>query len=235
MSADAVVVLQARMGSRRLPGKSLELIDGVPLVTLCLRRLIASDVGPVLLATTTEPEDDALVTEAARLNVRSVRGSRDDVLDRFVRSVSRSRAALVVRATGDNPAIDIEGARRAVKIAQRFGVDYCCERDLPFGAAVEVIRTSALIDAGARATRGDDREHVTTYIRRHTARYRLAEPDAPPSVRRPHVRLTVDTHEDLAFMRAVSSSVAGGLAQAEFDEILSVAEMLGVGSEVVRA
>src|SRR5437868_14370748 len=105
MSAKAVIVLQARMGSRRLPGKSLAPIDGVPLVAICLRRLLAADVGPVMLATTTEPEDEPLAAEAARLDVPTVRGSRDDVLDRFIRAVRHSRAALVVRATGDNPAI----------------------------------------------------------------------------------------------------------------------------------
>lgn len=235
MSAGTVVVVQARMGSRRLPGKSLALIDGVPLVTLCLRRLIASDVGPVLLATTTEPDDDHLAAEAARLGVPATRGSRDDVLDRFLQAVGQSDTAFVVRATGDNPAVDIDGARRAVSAAQRLGLDYCCERDLPYGAAVEVIRASALIDAGARATRDEDREHVTTFIRRHRARYRVATPDAPRSVRRPEVRLTVDTQEDLAFMRAVSSSVPGGLAQATLSEILAAADALTGGQQVARA
>jgi spore coat polysaccharide biosynthesis protein SpsF len=161
-----------------------------------------------------------------------VRGSRDDVLDRFIRAVRHSRAALVVRATGDNPAIDVEGVRRTVSAARHLGVDYCCERDLPVGAAVEVVRMHALLDANTRATRDDDREHVTTYIRRHPARYRLATPDAPLSVRRPHVRLTIDTEVDLAFMRAVSSSVPGGLADAAFCDILSAAETLAAHGQM---
>jgi spore coat polysaccharide biosynthesis protein SpsF len=220
------------MGSQRLPGKSLAPIDGVPMVTICLRRLIAAGVGPVLLATTTAAEDDALAAEAARLEVRTVRGSRDDVLDRFIRTVRHSRAALVVRATGDNPAIDVDGVRRAVRAAQHLGVDYCCERDLPVGAAVEVVRMQALLDAGVRATRDDDREHVTTYIRRHPTRYRVATPQAPRSVRRPQLRLTIDTGEDLAFMRTVSASVPGGLAQAAFCDILGTADALHAGARI---
>ena len=228
MTSEAVVVLQARMGSRRLPGKSLAAVGGVPIVALCLRRLLVSDVGPVLLATTTEPEDDCLVAEAARLGIAAIRGSRDDVLGRFVQAVSQTRAAFVVRATADNPAVDIDGARRVLEGLERWGADYCCERGLPVGGAVEAIRTSALIDASARAMSDADREHVTTCSRCDRSRYRVATPDAPRAVRRPDVRLTIDTQADLAFMRSIAVTVSARLASASFSAIIAAADQVQV-------
>jgi spore coat polysaccharide biosynthesis protein SpsF len=223
------------MGSQRLPGKSLALIDGVPLVTVCLRRLLASRVGPVVLATTVAAEDDVLVNEAVHAGVSAVRGSCDDVLGRFVQVVHDSECELVIRATADNPAIDVDGLQRVVDAAERLDADYCCERGLPLGAAVEVVRRQALLDAAAEATRADDREHVTAFVRRHKSRYRVEAPYAPEAFRRPHLRLTVDTEADLAVMRALSATVPGGLAAAAFADIISAAEALRAGTEVIRA
>ena len=220
----ALVVVQARMGSQRLPGKSLATIGGEPLVTTVLRRLLASDVGPVLLATTCDVEDDRLADEAERLSVPAVRGSRDDVLARFVQAVAGTGAEIVIRATADNPAVDIHAGRRAIAALTAAGADYCHERDLPYGAVVEAIRTSALIDAADRAASPDDREHVTPFIRRQPAMYRIVQPDAPPALRRPDLRLTVDTEADLAFMRAIADALSRPLAAAPLADIIAAAD-----------
>ena len=220
----AVVILQARMGSQRLPGKSLATIGDASIVTLCLRRLLVSAVGPVVLATTAAREDDSLVAEAARLGVAAVRGDRDDVLGRFAQAVSHMNAAVVIRATADNPAVDVDAARRALAAIERFGVDYCCERGLPYGGVVEGIRASALIDAEGRTMNTADREHVTPFIRRYLTRYRVAEPDAPRAVRRPDLRLTVDTAADLTFMRSLAAELSAPLATASFTEIIAAAD-----------
>jgi spore coat polysaccharide biosynthesis protein SpsF len=212
------------MGSVRLPGKSFAQIDGVPIVTICLKRLLASRVGRVLLATTVSPEDDCLVQEASTLDVETIRGSSDDVLSRYLLAARLSGAPLMIRATADNPCVDIDAARRALETLERWRVDYCCERGLPVGAAVEAFRTSALIDSGRRATSAADREHVTTYIRREVGRYRVAVPDAPDTVRRPDLRLTVDTAEDLAFVRTVAASLTGPLTAAPLAAVIAAAD-----------
>jgi spore coat polysaccharide biosynthesis protein SpsF len=225
MASEVVVVLQARMGSVRLPGKALAPIDGLPILSICLQRLLAGRVGRVVLATTASAEDDCLAREASKLDVEAIRGSSHDVLSRFLQAVRVTGAPFVVRATADNPAVDIDAARRGLDTLERWRVDYCCERGLPVGAVVEVFRASALIDAGCRATSGPDREHVTTYIRREVGRYRVAAPDAPEGLRRPDLRLTVDTAEDLEFVRTLAGTLPEPLTSAPLAAVIAKADL----------
>lgn len=206
-SSDTVIILQARLASERLPGKALERLAGETLVGHCLRRLTAAGVAPVVLATTVAPQDDALAAEAERLGVRVIRGARTDVLRRFTQVIHETGASYVVRATGDNPAVDVRAASRVLTALRAAGADHCCERDLPYGTAVEAVRSDALLDAGARATEPYDREHVTTFIKFNRFRYRVLTPDAPRALRRPDLRFTVDTADDLAYMRSLLERV----------------------------
>ncbi len=84
---DALIVLQARMGSTRLPGKALPPIGERSILARCLERLLAGRAAPLLLATTTQAEDDVIVEEASRFGVPVVRGDADDVLARFGQAV----------------------------------------------------------------------------------------------------------------------------------------------------
>jgi spore coat polysaccharide biosynthesis protein SpsF (cytidylyltransferase family) len=217
MSSDTVIILQARLASKRLPGKALERLAGETLVGHCLRRLMAAGIAPVVLATTVAPQDDALAAEAERLGVPAIRGARTDVLRRFAHVIHQTGAAYVVRATADNPAVDMRAAYRVLTALRAGGADYCCERDLPYGAAVEAVRSDALLDAGARATEAYDREHVTTFLKFNRSRYRVLMPEAPRVLRRPDLRFTVDTPADLKYMRRVlelaATSVQGPMSK----------------------
>ena len=148
------------------------------------------------------PEDDALVDEASRLSVPVVRGSADDVLARYARAASMFDLTTIVRATADNPAVDMDAPRRTVDLLDRTGVDHVVERGLPCGSAVEAVSCEALHRANALATDPDDREHVTPFLRRDH-RFRSLDLIAPAAVRRPDRRFTVDTPDDLEFMRGV--------------------------------
>jgi len=222
----ALVVVQARMGSQRLPGKSMASIGGEPLIAIVLRRLLAADVGPVVLATTTGRDDDVLEAAATRLGVPTARGARDDVLERFVHAAAGRGADIVIRATADNPAVDIGAAGRAIAALSAADADYCHEQRLPYGAVVEAVRISALLDAAQKATAAGDREHVTTFIRRHPTDYRLIQPDAPAALQRPDLRLTVDTEQDLAFMRAIARELPAPLAAAPLGDVIIAADRL---------
>lgn len=200
MCQDTVIVLQARLSSTRLPGKALAVLAGETLLRHCLRRLLCARAGHVVLATTTSPEDDRLVDEAASLGVASMRGPADDVLQRFTDVAKQTGARYLVRATADNPAVDIGAPARTLRAIKAAGADYCSERGLPYGAAVECMRTEALMDAAARTTDAYEREHVTPRLRLDLDRYHVVESDAPSDVRRPDLRLTVDTSTDLALM-----------------------------------
>lgn len=201
--SDAIVVLQARMGSTRLPGKSMQMIGDRSLLAHCVDRLLAADVGRVIVATTTGSEDDALAAEATRRGAEVVRGPADDVLARYALAATDWSSRFVIRATADNPAVDVNAPRRILRVLRFGGADYVAERHLPYGAGVEGIRVEALLRAAHDASHRSDREHVTPFIRRMTTTFRAVELDAPADVSRPDLRFTVDTDVDLEYMRRV--------------------------------
>lgn len=229
MSPAVPVVLQARMGSHRLPGKVLADLDGRPLLEWCIRRLRASVSGPVVLATTTLPADDRLEALADRLGVATVRGPEDDVLQRFALAADYLNARFFIRATADNPAVDIDAPGRVMDAMTAAGADHVVEEGLPIGAAVEAVRTAALYQALAQTRNPYDREHVTPFLYRTPNRFLAIRPQAPAGLRRPDVRLTVDTAHDLAFVRAVFARTPQSGA-ASLADILRAAD----GVEVTR-
>jgi spore coat polysaccharide biosynthesis protein SpsF (cytidylyltransferase family) len=201
VSARTAIVLQARMGSRRLPGKTLATIAGRTVLEHCVERLSASTL-PVVLATTTREQDDPLEQEARRLGIDVVRGPDEDVLGRFVMVANTMSLDEIVRATADNPAVDIDSARRTLEIRRRTGADHVVEEGLPYGATVEAFSADALFRAARLTSDPHDREHVTPFMQRDP-RFVARRAAAPAAVRRPELRLTVDTPADLVFVQRV--------------------------------
>jgi spore coat polysaccharide biosynthesis protein SpsF len=220
--ADALIVLQARMGSSRLPGKVLAPLAGRTMLAHCIERLRAADVGDVLVATTKRPDDDAVVAEAGRLGVRVVRGAVDDVLGRIGQAVAGWNGPYVIRAAADNPMVDMDGARRLLPLLDE-GADYCVEEGLPVGASIEAMRTDVLRKADRLATSASDREHVTPYIRHHEA-FTVRLLQAPLALRRPALRLTVDTRTDLQFVRSLLEPADAGGRLLALSEIVALAD-----------
>lgn len=199
---NAAIVLQARMGSTRLPGKVLAPIAGRSVLAHCIERLRCHSDLPVVVATTELPDDDRIAVEAARLGAAVVRGATDDVLARYIKAAETRGLTHLIRATADNPAVDMDAPRRTLDLILRSGADHVVEFGLPHGAAVEAVTLEALVRAAEVATEASDREHVTLLIRRDK-RFLALPALCPGAVRRPQIRLTVDTAADLAFMRRV--------------------------------
>jgi spore coat polysaccharide biosynthesis protein SpsF len=197
----AGIVLLARTASTRLPAKALEPIGEWVILEHCLRRLTASGVGRVVLATTTQPEDEALVAVARRIGVPVFRGDSVDVLGRTLAAAREFGLDPIVRATGDNPAVDMQAPGRMLAALRASKADYVREEGLPYGADVEAMTASALRRAAELATESSDREHVTTFIRRRTDLFRVVHVQAPAPLTRPSLRLTVDTPDDLVHVR----------------------------------
>jgi spore coat polysaccharide biosynthesis protein SpsF len=229
MSA-AVVILQARFSSTRLPGKALATVGARSILAHCLARLRLANVGPVVLATTERPEDDALVRAASFYNVRTFRGPEHDVLSRFALVARETRASVVIRATGDNPAVDIDAPRRSLAALQALGVDHVVESNLPYGAAVEALTVDALFKAAALATAPDDREHVTTLIRRDRTLFSAISVEAPRHLRRPDIRVTVDTPQDLLFMQRVADELGGWHGEPPLSDLIAAADLWQAGA-----
>ena len=201
MRTRAGIILQARYNSSRLPGKALEVVAGRTVLEHCLRRLIKAGVAHVVLATTWEPEDDALAIIARRVGAGVYRGDTDDVLGRFANAARFFDLDPVLRATGDNPAVDVQAPGRVLAALRLTGADYVFEAGLPHGSAVEGMTAAALHTAAALAQDPYDREHVTPFIRTNRHMFGVAKVSAPASLVRPALRLTVDTQEDLDTLR----------------------------------
>lgn len=223
---DAVIILQARMASRRLPGKALALLGVRSILAHCLERLRLGSAAPVLLATTRNHEDDRLEAEAARMGVAVFRGPDRDVLGRFVLAAWSVGARLVVRATADNPAVDIDAPSRVLSLIRSSGADHVSERGLPGGAAVEAVSFDALCRAERQANAAEDREHVTTLIRRDLKRFRPMEVDGPSELQRSDLRLTIDTEDDLRFMKRLSERLGSPAREPGLSAIIAAADAL---------
>jgi spore coat polysaccharide biosynthesis protein SpsF len=228
--SQAVIILQARMASTRLPGKATASIGARTLIGHCLARLRIGGAAPVVLATTTNQEDDVLVATAAKYGVATFRGPADDVLTRFVLAAQSVNARFVVRATGDNPAVDIGGPSRVLAALRSTKADHVIEDGLPYGGAVEGVTVDALIRASALATNPADREHVTPWIRRDRKHFHAVQIPAPVRSRCPDVRVTVDTNDDLSFMQDVAARMNNWAGEPELQHIIAVVASLAAGA-----
>jgi spore coat polysaccharide biosynthesis protein SpsF len=200
-------IVQARLGSTRLPEKVLAEIEGYTLIEHVLRRSAAAKrVDKVVVATTNRPEDDRLekfVRESFGFEV--FRGSTDDVLDRFFRCAAPYSPELIVRITADDPLKDPEIIDRAVKIQlDDPTLDYCSNTikpTFPEGFDIETFRFSALATAASEARLPSEREHVTPFIWKRPGRFRIKNFEHDEDLSR--WRLTVDKPADLELMRAI--------------------------------
>ncbi len=220
-------IVQARMGSRRLPGKTLADIAGRPMLKRLVERARRIDgVDAVIIATTDQSADDAIVAFAESAGLPVHRGSESDVLDRVHGAAARFDATVIVRVTPDCPLLDPAVAGR---VLARFresggGLDYVSNTQpptFPDGQDTEVFSFSALDTAWREARLASEREHVTPFIWKQPRRFRLANVrhDEDLSV----LRWTVDEPADLEFVRAVYRRL-GAEQPFGMDDVLALLE-----------
>jgi glutamate-1-semialdehyde 2,1-aminomutase/spore coat polysaccharide biosynthesis protein SpsF len=206
-----VAIIQARMGSNRLPGKVLADLGGRPTLAWVVRAARAVPaVDEVWVATSTNAGDDPIAAWCEANQVPVYRGAEQDVLDRYARAIAASGAGVVVRVTADCPFFDPAVAGQAIRLRHVTAADYASNVDpqtWPDGLDCEVVTASALLAAAAEAKRPSDREHVTPFIRNNRARFTWETLIAPlPGLRAE--RWTLDTPEDLQFLREVAKRIA---------------------------
>jgi len=203
------VIIQARMGSTRLPGKVLADLAGMPVLWHVIRRVQRATLpDEILVATTVNTEDDPVESSCREWGVRVWRGDPEDVLRRYYEGMLflervHTRIDYVVRVTADCPLIDPDIIDEEIGAAVSGGYDYVSNTDpptYPDGLDVEVISRSALSEACKNATLPSEREHVTPYIRKNPrfTRYNLRNSEDHSDL-----RWTLDTEDDLIFIRKI--------------------------------
>ncbi|MBI2010380.1 MAG: glycosyltransferase family protein [Candidatus Chisholmbacteria bacterium] len=205
---NVVAIIQARMGSTRFPGKVLKLILGKPMLERMLERVQrAKLIDQVVVATTTNIQDDSITRLTDSLNISSFRGSEPNVLNRFYQAAKKFKATVVVRLTADCPVIDPELIDKTIKLFHRGKYDYVSTRTLtenyPRGMDVEVMTFRSLSSANRYASSAFQREHVTPYIYSKPQKFSLkAVPRSHPHFNT-SIRLTVDQPADLKLIRLI--------------------------------
>jgi spore coat polysaccharide biosynthesis protein SpsF len=216
-----VAVIQARMGSTRVPGKILDDIAGRPLVFWTIDAVRAvPDVDEVVVATTDQHADDPFAERLRSAGVRVHRGSTHDVLRRVVDAARPLAPDVVLRQTGDNPFPDPDVMGAQIRRLVDDGFDYVGINGLPLGIGGEAVRMAALETADREATEPAEREHVLPYLYARPERFRIGALVDPPSWR--HPRYTVDTDEDMAFARAIAARLPGGGGPARLADLESI-------------
>jgi glutamate-1-semialdehyde 2,1-aminomutase len=165
-----VAIVQARMGSTRLPDKVMRLIQGRPMIELLLARLARSqELTQIVVATSDDPRNLPLAEHVRKLGYVCVQGSENDVLARYLQALDQVRPDIVVRITGDCPLVDPALVDAAIVRFRGAGVDYLSNVSpptFPDGLDIEVFTAAALRRAGTESHDAFDHEHVTPYLRR---------------------------------------------------------------------
>lgn len=199
-----VAIVQARMGSTRLPDKVMKRIDGVPMIELLLSRLArAGEIDQIVVATSEDPRNQQLADHVASLGYQCFRGSEDDVLQRYYLAALEASADAVVRITGDCPLVDPQLVDQVVGAFRERDVDFLSNTtppSYPDGLDIEVFRMDALAEACQEAVTPFEREHVTPYLRR-AGRFRQGS--YPNSEDLSGLRWTVDEAADFEVIRNV--------------------------------
>lgn len=200
-------IVQARMGSTRLPGKALADIEGMSMLARVVDRVRrARTVNRVIVATTTKAQDDVLAVHARDLGVDVFRGDEDDVLDRYYQAALQHHLDIVVRITSDCPLLDpgvLDDAVRPLLVSGSC-VEYSStglQRTFPRGMDVEVVPFLTLAQVWRDAKAAHERAHVFPYIHEHPERFSTYS--VMDDVDHSHMRWTVDTPEDLTLVRQV--------------------------------
>jgi len=219
MTPPVVAFLQARMSSRRFPGKVLAPFRGRPLITHVLDAVgTALPAVPIVVLTSEEPSDDPLASYVASLNRPVFRGPLADVFQRFRGAIDRFPAEWLLRISGDSPLLDGRILRAVVDRARVAPatvdlVTTIFPRSFPSGTNVEVIRASTLRAIDAADLSEDDREHVTPFFYRNAERFGIVNVSSgAPALAATSV--AVDTPADLARLEALADADIQALAAA---------------------
>lgn len=207
-----VCIIQARMGSSRLPGKVAMKLGQKPMLARVLERAGAiKGVDSVVVATSTKPSDLTVVEIANKMGVEVFRGSEHDVLERYAQAAEEHDAEAIVRITADCPLLDPKMSSEVIRKFVEKKPDYCSNslrRTFPRGLDTEIFTRRMLDLANQEATEQPDREHVTRFIWRQPQRFNLLSVEGEKDLS--GHRWTVDTEQDFALVKKIYQELGEG-------------------------
>ena len=203
------IVVQARMSARRFPGKMIAEFNGHAVIDWVLYRLNkVRAADELILATSTNLENDVLVRKAKAHGVSVFQGSEDDVLGRFVDVSSHFGLDRVVRVCADNPLVCPGEIDKLIDFFDAKTMDYAfngvpkMDNRYPDGLGAEITTADVLADMNRRVESRSEREHIFNYLWEHPDQYRIATFSADAAIALPNIRLDIDTRDDLDYLSA---------------------------------
>lgn len=228
-SNNIIAIIQARMGSTRLPGKVLMKINGVPLLELMLSRVKKSELlNKIVIATSTDSKDDKIVNFCKKHNYEYFRGSENDVLSRYYKCAKLFNVDVIVRLTADCPLIDPVIIDDVVKLYTKSAVDYAAntvppeKSRYPDGSDVEVFSFEALEKGFFRAKKDSEREHVTHYFWRSDNGFKIAQLSQKNDWSK--YRFTLDYPEDFEVIKFIIEELDRRNSFGLLSEIIEIIE-----------
>lgn len=210
-----VGIIQARMGSSRLPGKMMMDLCGYPALQWVIERCKrASTLDEIVLATTTNPEDDCLIALSQSLGIHTFRGSEQDVLDRFIKAAKKFNSTIIVRICADNPLVAPEEVDRLVEFYLKTFPDFAfnhvpkMQNNYPDGLGAEILSAELLETIGNAAKDKRYREHVTLYLWEHRELFDIKTFPCPEPYNQHEMKLDIDTLEELSCMRKICEDLS---------------------------
>jgi spore coat polysaccharide biosynthesis protein SpsF len=215
------LIIQARMNSSRLPGKVLKTVLGKTLLEYQIERLTrVKKADKIIVATTVNSIDDAIIDLCDRLNIPTYRGSESDVLSRYAVASQQFDSQTIVRITSDCPLIDPGLIDRAIEFYQSNHFDYVStdEDVYPRGMDVEIFSGEMLQIANLNAEKPDEREHVTPHFYQNPEQFSIGTYSEP--IQAANYRLTVDTPEDFQLIQLLLENLYPKNSKFNLDDIL---------------
>ena len=210
MNDKMACIIQARLGSTRLPKKVSKLLDekNTTLDYVINQTRASKLLKRIIIATTILKKDDAVENYADKLNLEFFRGSSEDVLDRYYQCAKKFSISTIIRITSDDPLIDPQIIDKVIIKFQSNLYDYVSNTQpitFPVGIAVEIFSFNALEDAWKNAKLPSEREHVTSYIYNNKKKFKTFNLENPKNLS--HIRLTLDRPNDLKLIKLIVSKI----------------------------
>lgn len=218
------IIIQARMGSSRLPGKILKRIGAKTLLEhIFFRMSFLQHDAMIIVATSDSPRDDIVEKFCINRNVPCFRGNESNVLERYYLCAKKYGFQQIVRLTGDNPFVDTEEVDRLIDLHLKSGSEYANSlRSLPVGVGAEIFTFAALEKMRREGKAPKHIEHVTEYILENPALFKMTFLKTMPDKDRYDVRLTIDTEEDYSMACFIIDNVCSEHATTQ--EVIRLAE-----------